>query len=46
VIQLTVPAGWANFHLPWAALAVSILALGPGPISLDRLVERLSRRPR
>ncbi|HEX4051690.1 MAG TPA: DoxX family protein, partial [Steroidobacteraceae bacterium] len=38
VIQLTVPSGWANFHLPWAALAVSILALGPGPLSLDHLL--------
>src|SRR6266851_3331566 len=23
VIQLVVPDGWANFHLPWAALAVA-----------------------
>jgi putative oxidoreductase len=37
VIQLVVPDGWANFHLPWAAMAVSIIALGAGPISLDRL---------
>jgi putative oxidoreductase len=43
VIQLTVPSGWANFHLPWAALAVSIIALGPGAISLDRLIERFLR---
>ncbi len=40
VIQLTVPEGWANFHLPWAALAVAIMALGPGALSLDRLIER------
>ena len=40
VIQLTVPDGWANFHLPWAALAVAIMALGPGVLSLDRLFER------
>jgi putative oxidoreductase len=46
VIQLTVPEGWANFHLPWAALAVSIIALGPGPISLDRLIDRLAHRRR
>jgi putative oxidoreductase len=39
VIQLTVPDGWANFHLPWAALAVAIMALGPGVLSLDRLFE-------
>ncbi|MDG4885421.1 DoxX family protein [Mesorhizobium sp. WSM4884] len=36
VIQLVVPDGWANFHLPWAAMAISIMALGAGPISLDR----------
>jgi putative oxidoreductase len=35
IIQLTVPDGWANFHLPWAALAVAIIALGPGRASLD-----------
>jgi putative oxidoreductase len=40
VIQLTVPDGWANFHLPWAALAVAIIALGPGMLSLDWLFER------
>ncbi|HEX2136207.1 MAG TPA: DoxX family protein [Microvirga sp.] len=38
VIQLVVPEGWANFHLPWAALAVAILALGPGPLSVDHLI--------
>lgn len=40
VIQLVVPEGWANFHLPWAALAVGIIALGPGPFSLDHLIEQ------
>ena len=40
VIQLTVPSAWANFHLPWVALAVSILALGPGAFSLDHLLRR------
>lgn len=35
VIQLVVPDGWANFHLYWAALALGILALGPGVLSLD-----------
>src|ERR1700756_359225 len=37
VIQLVVPEGWANFHLPWAALAIAIVALGPGKLSLDHL---------
>lgn len=38
VIQLTVPDGWANFHLPWAAMAAAILVHGPGRVSLDRLL--------
>jgi putative oxidoreductase len=40
VIQLTVPDGWANFHLPWAALAVALMAVGPGVLSLDWLIGR------
>jgi putative oxidoreductase len=35
VIQLTIPDGWANFHLPWAAMALAIMTHGPGRISLD-----------
>ncbi len=38
VIQLTYPDGWANFHLYWAAMALAIMVLGPGAISLDRLM--------
>jgi putative oxidoreductase len=37
VIQLTVPDGWANFHLPWAAMALTLVSLGGGSLSLDRL---------
>lgn len=45
VIQLVFPDGWANFHLYWAAIALAIIALGPGPLSLDRLLgPLLSRR--
>ena len=40
VIQLVVPEGWANFHLPWAALAVAIIAIGPGAFSFDHLLRR------
>jgi putative oxidoreductase len=43
VIQLVVPEGWANFHLPWAGLALGIVALGPGPLSLDNLLSRWPR---
>jgi putative oxidoreductase len=38
MIQLTIPDGWANFHLPWAAMALGIVAIGPGRISLDWLL--------
>ncbi|TXI07912.1 MAG: DoxX family protein [Rhizobium sp.] len=41
VIQLVFPDGWVNFHLYWAAIALAIMALGPGPVSLDYLIHRL-----
>ena len=43
VIQLVVPDGWANFHLPWAAMALSIIAMGPGRLSLDHLITMIGR---
>ena len=42
VIQLTVPDGWANFHLPWAAMALALLIFGGGRIALDALIFRKS----
>lgn len=44
VIQLVVPDGWMNFHLYWASIALAIIALGGGPLSLDWLVGRFMRR--
>ncbi|WP_315700634.1 MULTISPECIES: DoxX family protein [unclassified Bradyrhizobium] len=44
IIQLVVPEGWANFHLPWAAMILAIIALGPGPLSLDHLVASFRRK--
>jgi len=45
IIQITVPEGWANFHLPWAAMALALSVFGPGAISLDRLrTGRIARR--
>ena len=41
VIQLVVPDGWISYHLPWAAMAFSLIALGPGPISIDWIIRRL-----
>ncbi|WP_457937225.1 DoxX family protein [Mesorhizobium sp. 10J20-29] len=43
VIQITVPEGWANFHLPWAAMALTLVVFGGGAISLDRLLGRSAR---
>ncbi|MCB4770093.1 DoxX family protein [Ancylobacter sp. Lp-2] len=40
VIQLVFPDGWANFHLYWAALALSIIAIGPGVVSIDHWIAK------
>lgn len=46
IIQLTVPDGLINFHLPWAAMALALLAYGGGMFSVDGLVARfISTRP-
>lgn len=38
VIQLTVPDGLINFHLPWFAMALALVVYGGGALSADRLV--------
>jgi putative oxidoreductase len=38
IIQLTIPDGWANFHLPWAAMALALVVYGGGRIAIDPLV--------
>ncbi len=43
VIQLVFPDGWMNFHLYWAALALAIMALGPGCLSVDHWIARARR---
>ena len=43
IIQLTEPDGWANFHLPWAAMALTLVVFGPGRVAVDALIGR-SRR--
>jgi len=45
VIQITVPEGWANFHLPWAAMALALIAWGGGRFSLDHLAGRMGLLP-
>jgi len=38
IIQLTVPDGLINFHLPWFAMALALLVYGGGALSADRLL--------
>ena len=38
VVQLTVPDGWP-LHLTWAAMALGIMAWGPGRLSIDHLIK-------
>ena len=45
VIQLVVPDGWVNFHLYWAAIALAIIALGGGTLSIDGLLARRFTKP-
>jgi len=42
VVQLTVPDGWP-LHITWAAMALGVVAWGPGRISLDHLIVRFNR---
>jgi len=37
VVELTVPDGWP-VHVTWAAMALGIMAWGPGRLSLDSLI--------
>ena len=40
IVELTVPDGWP-IHITWAAMALGIMAWGPGSLSLDYLVRRV-----
>lgn len=44
IVELTVPDGWP-IHLTWAAMALGIMAWGPGRISADHLVRGILRFP-
>lgn len=46
VIQLVFPDGWENFHLYWAGLALAIIAIGPGVLSIDYLLSIIVRSSR
>ncbi|MCP2222671.1 putative oxidoreductase [Bradyrhizobium elkanii] len=42
IVELTVPDGWP-IHLTWAAMALGIMAWGPGRISADHLIRGFLR---
>ena len=44
VVELTVPDGWP-IHITWAAMALAIVAWGPGRVSLDYLIRRVLGLP-
>jgi putative oxidoreductase len=44
VVELTIPDGWP-IHITWAAMALGIMAWGPGRLSLDCAVRRLLKLP-
>jgi putative oxidoreductase len=44
IVELTVPDGWP-IHITWAAMALGIMAWGPGRLSLDHLVRRMLGLP-
>ena len=44
IVELTVPDGWP-IHITWAAMALGIMAWGPGRISIDHLVRGFVRSP-
>ena len=39
IVELTVPDGWP-VHITWAAMALGVMAWGPGRVSADYLVRR------
>lgn len=46
IVELTVPDGWP-VHITWAAMALGLMAWGPGRLSLDHAIAGLGvkRRP-
>jgi putative oxidoreductase len=42
IVELTVPDGWP-IHITWAAMALCIMAWGPGRLSLDYGVQKAMR---
>ena len=44
IVELTVPDGWP-IHITWAAMALGIMAWGPGRLSLDYAIRRILGLP-
>jgi putative oxidoreductase len=44
IVELTVPDGWP-VHITWAAMALGIMAWGPGRVSVDYLIRRVFGLP-
>ena len=44
IVELTVPDGWP-VHITWAAMALGIMAYGPGRISVDHLLCKFVLHP-
>lgn len=44
IVELTVPDGWP-VHITWAAMALGIIAWGPGRISIDHVARRFLGLP-
>jgi putative oxidoreductase len=44
IVELTVPDGWP-IHITWAAMALAIMAWGPGRLSIDRALTRFVGLP-
>jgi putative oxidoreductase len=45
IVELTVPDGWP-VHITWAAMALGIMAWGPGRFSIDYLLRHLLQLPK
>lgn len=43
IVELTVPDGWP-IHITWAAMALGIMAWGPGRIALDAFILRFFKK--
>jgi putative oxidoreductase len=42
IVELTVPDGWP-VHITWAAMALAIMAWGPGRLSVDQVITSITR---